>query len=50
MPKEFAKLQAQDLGKVGATQDLLRGIEKAVWQGCICIAGFVNANGQRAKR
>ncbi len=28
MPKEFAKLQAQDLGKVGATQDLMRGIEK----------------------
>lgn len=28
MPNEFAKLQAQDLGKVGATQDLLRGIEK----------------------
>ena len=28
MPKEFTKLQAQDLGKVGATQDLLRGIEK----------------------
>ena len=28
MPPEFAKLQAQDLGKVGATQDLLRGIEK----------------------
>lgn len=28
MPKEFAKLQAQDLGKVGAIQDLLRGIEK----------------------
>lgn len=28
MPKEFQKLQAQDLGKVGATQDLLRGIEK----------------------
>lgn len=28
MPKEFAKLQAQDMGKVGATQDLLRGIEK----------------------
>ena len=28
MPKEFAKLQAQDLGKVGALQDLLRGIEK----------------------
>ena len=28
MPREFAKLQAQDLGKVGAMQDLLRGIEK----------------------
>ena len=28
LPKEFAKLQAQDLGKVGAMQDLLRGIEK----------------------
>ena len=28
MPKEFAKLQAQDMGKVGAVQDLLRGIEK----------------------
>ena len=30
MPKEFARLQAQDLGKVGAIQDLLRGIEKLV--------------------
>lgn len=28
MPKEFTKLQAQDMGKVGAIQDLLRGIEK----------------------
>ena len=28
MPKEFAKLQAQDMGQVGAMQDLLRGIEK----------------------
>ena len=28
MPKEFARLQAQDMGKVGAQQDLLRGIEK----------------------
>lgn len=28
MPKEFRKLQAQDLGKVGAHQDLLRGLEK----------------------
>ena len=30
MPKEFRTLQAQDLGKVGATQDLLRGIEKVL--------------------
>lgn len=28
MPKEFAKLQAQDMGKVGAIQDLIRGIDK----------------------
>lgn len=28
MPKEFSVLQAQDMGKVGATQDLLRGIDK----------------------
>ena len=28
MPKEFARLQSQDMGKVGAIQDLLRGIEK----------------------
>ncbi len=28
MPKEFQRLQAQDLGKVGAIQDLLRGIAK----------------------
>ena len=28
MPKEFARLQSQHLGKVGAMQDLLRGIEK----------------------
>ena len=28
LPKEFAKLQAQDMGKVGATQDLLRGVDK----------------------
>ena len=30
MPKEFTKLQSQDLGKVGANQDLLRGIEKII--------------------
>ena len=30
MPKEFAKLAAQDMGKVGAMQDLLHGIDKLV--------------------
>lgn len=30
MPREFRRLQAQDLGKVGAHQDLLRGIEKLI--------------------
>ena len=30
MPKEFSKLQAQDLGKVGAVQDLMRGIDKLI--------------------
>ena len=30
IPKEFAKLQAQDMGKVGAIQDLLRGIDKII--------------------
>lgn len=28
MPNEFQRLQAQDMGKVGAIQDLLRGIDK----------------------
>lgn len=30
MPKEFAKLQAQDMGKVGADQDLIRAIRKLI--------------------
>ena len=30
MPKEFARLQAQDLGKMGAQQDILRNMEKFV--------------------
>ena len=28
MPEEFAKLAAQDMGKLGAMQDLIRGVEK----------------------
>lgn len=30
IPKEFAKLQAQDMGKVGAIQDLIRGVQKII--------------------
>lgn len=30
MPVEFKKLQGQDMGKVGAVQDLLRGVEKII--------------------
>ena len=30
IPKEFRRLQAQDMGKVGAMQDLLRGIGKII--------------------
>ncbi len=30
MPKEFNKLAAQDMGKLGAMQDLVRGVEKLV--------------------
>ena len=30
MPKEFQRLQAQDMGKVGAMQDLVRGVEKII--------------------
>ena len=33
MPKEFAKLQSQDMGKVGAIQDLLRGVDKIFGKG-----------------
>ena len=33
MPKEFQRLQAQDMGKVGAIQDLLRGVAKLLGEG-----------------
>ena len=33
MPKEFRKLAAQDMGKVGAMQDLVRGVEKLLGKG-----------------
>ena len=30
MPQEFRRLQAQDMGKVGAVQDLIRGVDKII--------------------
>ena len=33
LPKEFSGLQAQDMGKVGAIQDLVRGIGKVIPKG-----------------
>lgn len=33
IPKEFAKLQSQDMGKIGAIQDLMRGIDKLITLG-----------------
>ena len=31
LPEELSHLQAQDLSKIGAVQDLIRGIRKVVW-------------------
>lgn len=39
MPKEFAKLQAQDLGKIGAVQDLVRGIDKLIGKAAPSVDG-----------
>ena len=33
MPKELAHLQGQDMGKLGAVQDLVRGVEKLLGKG-----------------
>lgn len=33
LPDEFANLQAQDMGKLGAIQDLVRGVEKLAGKG-----------------
>lgn len=43
MPKEFARLQAQDFGKVGAIQDLLRGIDKILPRSAMVTAQAVPA-------
>ena len=49
MPKEFARLQAQDMGKVGAIQDLLRGIGKILGskspQSINAVGGTISAEG-----
>ncbi len=48
MPKEFAKLQAQDLGKIGAMQDLLRGIEKLLpRKSTVTVQGQAAAGGEK---
>lgn len=45
IPKEFTKLQAQDLGKVGAIQDLIRGIDKLFGKGSTVIQSHeINQN------
>ena len=48
MPKEFQRLQAQDMGKIGAIQDLIRGINKilprATQQSQTVHPGFSSAN------
>lgn len=48
MPKEFARLQAQDMGKVGAIQDLLRGIEKLLPKSNISSADKSSVNNPSA--
>ena len=45
LPDEFAKLQAQDMSKLGAIQDLAHGVEKIVGKG----NGSQGALGQREK-
>ncbi len=45
LPDEFAKLQAQDMSKLGAIQDLAHGVEKIVGKG----NGSQGAIGQREK-
>ena len=43
MPKEFAKLAAQDMGKLGAMQDLLRGVEKLLGVKKVAVAASAPA-------
>ncbi len=43
IPKEFKHLQAQDMGKVGAMQDLLRGIKKILPKDAVPVVQQVTA-------
>lgn len=45
MPKVFRHLQAQDMGKVGAMQDLLRGINKIIPKGNQSVAVSQGSDG-----
>ena len=45
MPDEFHALQAQDMGKIGAIQDLLRGIEKILGANKTVVKETVVVNG-----
>lgn len=44
MPEEFARLQAQDLDKMGAIQDILRGVEKLLQKPVEIIAAPTQGN------
>ena len=55
MPKEFAHLQGQDMGKLGAVQDLVRGVEESCWArrgagGAGGAAGHRAGGGRAARR
>ena len=45
LPTQFRALQAQDMGKVGATQDLMRGIEKILPKNNQTVAAPVQSAG-----
>ena len=47
MPKEFAHLQAQDMGKVGAIQDLIYGIEKLIGRNIGALSGTVRSSQEK---
>ena len=44
LPDEFAKLQAQDMSKLGAVQDLVRGVEKILGKGSNSSQGGLQAH------